>query len=66
VATIEQAGHLKRNGAQLSAKGPAENFTERVDPLYNTLHPARASSAYVTFEPCARSNWHTHIRSDKR
>src|SRR2546429_8374911 len=54
--------HLTRNGSQPSARGPAEYFTGtvRVDPLFKAPEPARASGAYVTFEPCARSNWHTH------
>ena len=53
---------LKRNGSQFSARGPAEYFTGtvRVDPLFKAPTPARASGAYVTFEPGARSNWHTH------
>jgi quercetin dioxygenase-like cupin family protein len=53
---------LKRNGSQPSARGPAEYFTGtvRVDALFKAPAPARASGAYVTFEPCARSNWHTH------
>ncbi len=53
---------LKRNGSQPSARGPSEYFTGtvRVDPLFKAPGPSRASGAYVTFEPCARSNWHTH------
>ena len=53
---------LKRRGSQASAAGPSEYFTGkvRVDPLFKTSEPARGSGAYVTFEPCARSNWHTH------
>ena len=53
---------FKRNGSQPSAKGPAEYFTGtvRIDQLFKAPAPARASGAYVTFEPCARSNWHTH------
>ena len=53
---------IKRNGSQPSARGPAECFTGnvRVDPLFNAPDPARASGALVTFEPGARSNWHTH------
>src|SRR5213595_1260579 len=53
---------LKRNGSQPSARGPAEYFTGtvRIDQLFKAPGPARASGAYVTFEPCARSNWHTH------
>jgi quercetin dioxygenase-like cupin family protein len=53
---------LKRNGSQPSARGPAEYFTGtvRIDQLFKAPSPARASGAYVTFEPGARSNWHTH------
>jgi quercetin dioxygenase-like cupin family protein len=53
---------IKRNGSQPSARGPAEHFTGtvRIDPLFEAQAPARAAGAYVTFEPCARSDWHTH------
>ena len=53
---------IKRSGSQPSAKAPAEYFTGtvRVDPLFSAPDPARARGATVTFEPCARSNWHTH------
>jgi quercetin dioxygenase-like cupin family protein len=53
---------IKRNGSRPSAKGPAEYFTGtvRIDQLFKAPVPARASGAYVTFEPCARSAWHTH------
>src|SRR5436305_1146003 len=53
---------LRRNGSQPSAKGPAEYFTGtvRIDQLFKASSPARASGAYVTFEPGARTNWHTH------
>ncbi len=53
---------LRRNGAQPSTRGPAEHFTGavRIDPLFTAPEPARASSIHVTFEPGARSNWHTH------
>jgi quercetin dioxygenase-like cupin family protein len=53
---------LKRAGSQASIKGPAENFTGtvRIDPLHAASEPARVSCAYVTFEPGARSAWHTH------
>ncbi len=53
---------IKRNGSQPSAAGPAENFTGRVriDPLFGAEDPMRASAALVTFEPRARSAWHTH------
>ena len=53
---------IKRNGAQPSAKGPADWFTGtvRVDPLFQAPEPARAAGACVTFEPGARTAWHTH------
>ena len=53
---------IKRNGSQSSAKGPAELFTGtvRIDPLFNPSAPARAFGASVTFEPGARTAWHTH------
>lgn len=54
---------LKRSGAQASEKGPAETFTGnvRLDPLF--VSPSgNVSGAYVTFEPGARSAWHTHPR----
>ena len=53
---------IKRNGTQPSAKGPAEWFTGtvRIDPLFKAPDPARVSGASVTFEPGARTAWHTH------
>jgi len=53
---------IKRSGSQGSSKGPAEYFTGhvRVDPLFEAPDPARARGATVTFEPGARSAWHTH------
>ena len=53
---------IKRNGSQPSGKGPAEYFTGtvRVDPLFNPPAPARVVGASVTFEPGARTAWHTH------
>ncbi len=53
---------IERNGTQPSGKGPAEYFTGvvRVDPLSQAPDPARVIGASVTFEPCARTNWHTH------
>ena len=53
---------LKRNGTQPSGKGPEEYFTGtvRVDPLFESPDPARARGGSVTFEPGARSAWHTH------
>jgi quercetin dioxygenase-like cupin family protein len=51
-----------RNGSRPSARGPAEYFTGavRVDPLFQAGNPARVSGGHVTFEPGARSAWHTH------
>src|SRR5947209_17631630 len=53
---------IKRNGSQPSGKGPAEYFTGtvRVDPLFQAPDPARVAGASVTFEPGARTAWHTH------
>jgi quercetin dioxygenase-like cupin family protein len=53
---------ITRSGTQPSQKGPAEWFTGsvRVDPLFQASDPSRASGASVTFEPGARSAWHTH------
>jgi quercetin dioxygenase-like cupin family protein len=53
---------IKRVGSQPSSKGPADWFTGtvRIDPLFQANAPARASGASVTFEPGARTAWHTH------
>ncbi len=53
---------IKRGGSQPSRKGPAEYFSGsvRVDPLFEAPAPARVSGGSVTFEPGARSAWHTH------
>ena len=53
---------IKRVGSQLSAKGPADWFTSavRIDPLIHAPDPARLQGACVTFEPGARTAWHTH------
>lgn len=53
---------IKRAGSQPSGKGPAEYFTGtvRIDPLNNPPEPAHVSMALVTFEPGARTAWHTH------
>jgi quercetin dioxygenase-like cupin family protein len=55
---------IKRNGSQPSGKGPAEWFTGnvRIDPLFQPNDSTRASGASVTFEPGARSAWHSHPR----
>jgi len=54
--------NVRRCGSQPSGKGPAENFTGtvRIDPLFEAPDPARARGASVTFEPGARTAWHTH------
>ena len=54
--------NIQRAGTQPSAKGPAEWFTGtvRLDPLFTAPGPARAAGAAVTFEPGARTAWHTH------
>src|SRR3954468_360012 len=51
-----------RSGSQASNKGPADWFTGsvRVDPLFQAPTPARVAGASVTFEPGARTAWHTH------
>ena len=53
---------IKRSGSQPSGRGPAEYFTGtvRIDPLFQANAPARAVGASVTFEPGARTAWHTH------
>jgi quercetin dioxygenase-like cupin family protein len=57
-----EAMEIIRNGSQPSRKGPAEYFsgTVRIDPLFAPPEPARASAGQVTFEPGARTAWHTH------
>ncbi len=53
---------IKKSGTQPSGKGPAEYFTGavRIDPLFEAPAPARAVGASVTFEPGARTVWHSH------
>jgi quercetin dioxygenase-like cupin family protein len=53
---------IKRSGSQPPARGPAETFTGsvRIDPLNQAAAPARVVVASVTFEPGARTAWHTH------
>jgi quercetin dioxygenase-like cupin family protein len=53
---------IKRAGSQPSGKGPADWFTGavRVDPLFQASNPAQVGGASVTFEPGARTAWHTH------
>lgn len=54
--------NIKRNGSQPSGKGNADWFTGtvRVDQPFQAEEPARAGGANVTFEPGARTAWHTH------
>jgi quercetin dioxygenase-like cupin family protein len=53
---------IKRIGSQPSTKGPADWFTGtvRIDPLFYAEEPGRVGAAGVTFEPGARTAWHTH------
>ena len=53
---------IKRSGSEASRKGPADWFTGtvRIDPLFQAREPARVSGGDVTFEPGARTAWHTH------
>jgi quercetin dioxygenase-like cupin family protein len=53
---------IKRVGSRPSGKGPSDYFTGtvRIDPLNQPVEPARAGCALVTFEPGARTAWHTH------
>ena len=53
---------ITRAGSRPSGKGPAEYFTGtvRIDPLFEAAEPGRAVGAHVTFEPGARTAWHTH------
>jgi quercetin dioxygenase-like cupin family protein len=53
---------IKRAGSQPSSPAPADYFTGqvRIDPLFSPPDPARVAMALVTFEPGARTAWHTH------
>lgn len=53
---------IKRAGSEPSITGPSDWFTGtvRIDPLFQSPDPARAQGASVTFEPGARTHWHTH------
>ena len=53
---------IKKSGSQASRPGPPEYFsgTVRIEPLFEAADPARAAGAQVTFEPSARTAWHTH------
>jgi quercetin dioxygenase-like cupin family protein len=58
----KQSQTITRAGSQPSTKGPAEYFigNVRVDPLFPAKESAPYSGGMVTFEPGARSAWHTH------
>jgi len=53
---------IKRNGSRPSVRGPAQSFTGSaiVDPLFEATEHTHATGALVTFEPGARTAWHTH------
>ncbi|MFA5957737.1 cupin domain-containing protein [Hyphomicrobium sp.] len=53
---------IKRNNERVSNQGSSDYFTGsvRIDPLFQASDPARVASASVTFEPGARTAWHTH------
>jgi quercetin dioxygenase-like cupin family protein len=55
---------IRRCGSRPSGKGPAEYFTGtvRIDPLVDAANPQGVAAAQVTFEPGARTAWHTHPR----
>lgn len=59
--------YVTRAGSQPSQKGPEEYFTGEVklEPLFQSEPPARTSASLVTFEPGARSAWHTHPLGQK-
>jgi quercetin dioxygenase-like cupin family protein len=59
---MERNVEIKRIGSQPSGKGPETYFTGtvRVDPMFSPPKPARVTGALVTFEPGARTAWHTH------
>jgi quercetin dioxygenase-like cupin family protein len=53
---------IKRSGSWPSERASEEHFTGtvRIDPLFRPQDPARAGGSLVTFEPCSRTDWHTH------
>lgn len=63
-AATERTKHMQitKAGTQPSRPGPADWFTGtvRIDPLFQAPEPARVSGGQVTFEPGARTAWHTH------
>jgi quercetin dioxygenase-like cupin family protein len=54
--------NITRGGSRSSSEGPTESFTGkvRVEPLFKAIAPGRVQGANVTFEPGARTAWHTH------
>ena len=54
--------NIKRSGSEASRRGPSDWFTGsvRIDPLFQAPDPGRVNGAHVTFEPGARTAWHTH------
>jgi quercetin dioxygenase-like cupin family protein len=62
VARKDSTMQITRNGSRPSGKGPEAWFsgTVRVDPLFQVGEPTRLSGGHVTFEPGARTRWHTH------
>ncbi|KPX12821.1 cupin [Pseudomonas syringae pv. daphniphylli] len=61
-AAEEKMMEIVKNGEQASLTGAPSNFTgsARIDPLFPARAPSRVSAGYVTFQPNARSRWHTH------
>jgi quercetin dioxygenase-like cupin family protein len=61
-AERRQAMDITRNGSRLSTKGPEAYFTGavRVDPVFQVGDPVHLNAGSVTFEPGARTAWHTH------
>ncbi|TYL83855.1 (R)-mandelonitrile lyase [Bradyrhizobium cytisi] len=53
---------IRQAGSQASVRAPAEYFTGtvRIDPLFPAIDPSRVAGNHVTFEPGARTAWHTH------
>ena len=64
----EESQVITRSGSQASSKGPAEYFTGdvRVQPLFAAEDAAAYGGAYVTFQPGARSAWHTPVAHRRR
>ena len=62
VRLVRYRMEIKRKESRQPSKGPAEWFTGnvKVDPLFEAPDPARVRAASVTFEPAARTAWHTH------